>query len=463
MGQIYAGETKLVHNKVAVKILHPELVDHPDMLLRFKMEAEIASTLNHPNIVNVFGSGVTPDGKPYIAMDYVEGSSLEHLLEEQGKVGVTECIDYFAQLARAVEFTHEKAVIHRDLKPSNVMLQPDGQGGFIVKLLDFGIAKSTSAESTVARELTIPGTVFGSVYYMSPEQVLGKKVDFRSDIYSFGCLLYHALAGHPPFEADAPVDCMRMHLDEAIPNVANDLPNEPRAEMLAGIVSTCMRKDPAQRFENSGQLRAALEKLNDFDLAAAQAAQSAELKDPEKSKARPKLDKTDVYAALSMFIIALVLSAVPFLYNLDLSKAEKKLPDETDAEHKKAQDSSKEAIAQTSQNVDNFLEQAQAALEKKDYGDAEKLARTAYLSSLSLGPDDPKIAEALFFLGQVFEARKNYDGALQAYNWTLSFREAKFGEMAPQTTIVRQRISEIRSVMGTAAQATAAPPRIKSK
>jgi serine/threonine protein kinase len=461
MGVIYAGETKLMHRKVAIKILHAELAEQKDMLLRFKMEAEIASSLNHPNIVNVFGSGVTSDGKPYLAMDYVEGESLADLIEQNGKVEISKCIKIFVQLARAVEYTHEKNVIHRDLKPSNVMLRADEKEGFVVKLLDFGIAKSTSVENTIARELTLPGTVFGSVLYMSPEQVLGKQVDFRSDIYSFGCLLFHALSGKPPFESKVPVDCMQMHLNDAIPELSALLPEDSLVESLASIINKCMQKDPSQRFESASQLRASLEKLNEAETQSTQIAGSSAVTTDTPPQARPQFTREDGLAALSIILIAIFLVAVPYLVNLDLPKAEAGREAQTPV---KKPAENKETTEQIEQRVDDFMSQSESALKKKNTEQAEDFARKAYMSALSLSPDDPKIAEALFQLGQVFEMRHNYQGALQAYNWTLSFRQAKFGEMAPQTISVREKIHETEKLLGKPQkEEVSSPPHINSQ
>ncbi|MBX9724538.1 MAG: protein kinase, partial [Candidatus Obscuribacterales bacterium] len=462
MGKVYAGETKLVRRKIAVKILHPELCARPDMLLRFKMEAEIASSLSHPNIVNVFGSGMVAEGIPYLAMDYVEGESLETLIQKDGRVRTSLCVEIFTQLARALEYTHERGVIHRDLKPSNIMLQPEAEGKLLVKLLDFGIAKSVSVEDTIARELTLPGTVFGSVLYMSPEQILGKKVDFHSDIYSYGCLLYHALTGQPPYQSKNPVDCMQMHVNESIPNLADTLENEQCAGELSKIVNTCLLKDQSQRFESSQQLRLALERVNDeikeaSGIAAAPKA-NTETETPQQSIAR----KNDMLAALSIFIIGAIFSAVPFLINLNLAKAESKVPAQKDGKGKGKDESVEQAAAEATAKVDDLLAQTQNAMDNKELDKAEKLGRTAYLTSLTLPSDNPKIAEALFLLGQVFEMQQNYSGANQAYNWALSFNQSKFGPMAPQTIAVKERVKKLQPLLNATADANS-PPHIESK
>lgn len=455
MGIIYIGETKLMHHKVAIKILHAELAEQENMLLRFKLEAEIASSLNHPNIVNVFGSGVTADGKPYIAMDYVEGESLADLIARDGKIEISKCIDIFLQLARAVEYSHEKGVIHRDLKPSNVMLHPDEKGGFLVKLLDFGIAKSNSIENTIARELTLPGTVFGSVLYMSPEQVLGKEVDFRSDIYSFGCLLFHALTGKPPYESKVPVDCMKMHLNDSIPELSAFLPQDHQVESLALIINKCMEKAPAQRFESAALLRSALEKLNETEPAKAQplAEPAAE---SQTGSAKAAFSREDGLAALSMILIAAVLIGVPYLSDLNLPRAQSKR-DALEA-HQKHPENKETALA-VDKKVDILLDQAKNAIKERNLKQAEDYARQAYLTTLFLSPDDPKTTEALFFLGQINETRGNYQAALQAYESTLSSWQASFGAMAPQTIAVRQRLEQTQKILS--AQKPSSPQPIK--
>ncbi len=462
MGKVYAGETKLVRRKIAVKILHPDLCARPEMLLRFKMEAEIASSLSHPNIVNVFGSGVVADGIPYLAMDYVEGQSLETLIQRDGKVKTSLCVEIFTQLARALEYTHDKGVIHRDLKPSNVMLQPEADGKILVKLLDFGIAKSVSVEDTIARELTLPGTVFGSVLYMSPEQILGKKVDFHSDIYSFGCLLYHALTGQPPYQAKNPVDCMQMHVSESIPDLADFLENEHTAGELSKIVNTCLLKDQSQRFESSQQLRLALERVNDEIAAASGVAAAPPTITAAASSQQNDARKNDMLAALSIFIIGAIFSAVPFLIDLNLAKAESKVSEPKESKEKDKKQSAARDTAEATAKVDDLLAQTQNAMDENDADKAEKLGRQAYLTSLTLPSDNPKIAEALFLLGQVFEMRQNYSGANQAYNWALSFNQSKFGPMAPQTIAVKERVKKLQPLLNAAA-GESSPPHIESK
>lgn len=458
MGNVYAGETKLTHRKIAVKILHGELADQPDMLLRFKMEAEIASSLNHPNIVNVFGSGVTSDGNPYLAMDFVEGESLADLLQSQGPVEITQCIALFLQLARAVEYAHHKGVVHRDLTPGNVMLHPDHKGGFEVKLLDFGIAKTTSVEDTIARELTLPGKVFGSVLYMSPEQVLGKPADFRSDIYSFGCLLFHALTGKPPYDCHVPVDCMQMHLKESIPSLTDYLPEEKKVNALGSIITTCMQKDPAKRFESTEQLRSALESLSASEIEQSEKSEASTTANALSVPAGFSFEKDDAFAALSMLAVAALLCTVPFLVNLDLPKAQAEQNAKKEAQNVQLD---KQAAVAVNARVDDLMQQAETAMRSGDGGQAESLARKAYMTSMSLSADDPKIADALYLLGEVFEMRQNYQGALQAFNWTLSSRQAKFGPMAPETATVRQRIRETERLMGSGRK-TSTPPQIKS-
>ena len=449
MGRVYEGETKLVKRRIAIKILHSEFVDNPEMLLRFKLEAEIASSLNHPNIVNVFGSGVTAAGEPYIAMDFVDGHSLEAVLKDGSKIDTTRCADIFLQLARAMEYTHEKGVIHRDIKPSNVMLHNEPGNKYLVKLLDFGIAKSTSVEATVARELTLPGTVFGSVLYMSPEQILGKKVNFDSDIYSFGCLLFHALTGKPPYQSNNAIDCMQMHVKEAIPNVAEYLANDQNAKQWSDVVSTCMQKDPSQRFESTQSLRAAIEKISESVTIQRAITESTEaLAIPGTSEKRPS--KNDMLAAGSVLLIAGVLFVIPMLININLAKAanppvkkETSNPESTAAERSDAE-----------KKVDALIDQVDDAISADRINEAEKLGRKAYLMSLTLPPDDPRIADCLLLLGKIFEMEQNYPGANQAYNWVLTYNKSKYGPMAPQTVSVLARIKALQPLLNKTAPAS---------
>ncbi|MCA1829776.1 MAG: serine/threonine protein kinase, partial [Myxococcales bacterium] len=232
MGRVYAAVDSKLGRRVAIKVLAPGA--HGDeQLRRFEMEARAAASLQQPNIIDVYDIGVH-GGEPYIVSELLEGQTLRRRLAE-GPLAIDETVNFALQLARGLEAAHANGVVHRDLKPENLFLTGSG----LLKILDFGIAKLNSPTA-----ITAEGVFLGTVEYMSPEQVQGHTVDQRSDIFSFGAILYEMICGKPPFRASTPI--------AAGFKVISDDPEPPprRApERLWRIVERCLRKDPAQRFQ----------------------------------------------------------------------------------------------------------------------------------------------------------------------------------------------------------------------
>ncbi|HQR36724.1 MAG TPA: serine/threonine-protein kinase, partial [Blastocatellia bacterium] len=210
MGEVYLAEDSRLERNVALKVLPAAFTQNPDRVRRFEREAKTASALNHPNILTIHEVGKV-DGTHYIVSEFVDGQTLRVLIE-RGKLGVSPAAAIAEQVASALSVAHEAGIIHRDIKPENVMVRPDG----LVKVLDFGLAKLTemkslpanSQASTLAKLSTEPGTVMGTVSYMSPEQARGLKVDHRTDIFSLGVMLYEMVAGRRPFEGATTSDVM---------------------------------------------------------------------------------------------------------------------------------------------------------------------------------------------------------------------------------------------------------------
>ena len=187
MAYIYKAVCKKTNRIVAVKILKEDFSDNPEYVSRFKKEAEAAFSLEHPNIVHVTDIGCD-HGTYYMVMEYVEGCSLKSLIEEKGCLQEAEAIEYTSQICDALEAAHSEGIIHRDIKPQNILLTPEGQA----KITDFGIATSVSSMEPKKSQ------VLGSVYYISPEQARGEKMDHRTDIYSLGVVFYEMLTGKLP-------------------------------------------------------------------------------------------------------------------------------------------------------------------------------------------------------------------------------------------------------------------------
>ena len=236
MGVVYkAFDTKLDRN-VAIKMLNPRNVDKERFIERFKREARNQAKLSHPNIVTVYGFIEYHDFLG-IVMEYVEGESLEKVIDRQRRLNLYDVIYIAKQLLLALSYAHSKGFIHRDIKPSNIIFSNEG----VTKIMDFGISKSL-----FDKEFTKTGAKVGTIYYMSPEQVRGEDVTHHSDIYSLGCTIYEMITGNPPFDSESEYDVMDMHLKKEIPKVADIIPGSPA--LLDNILQKMLAKNPSDRY-----------------------------------------------------------------------------------------------------------------------------------------------------------------------------------------------------------------------
>src|SRR5277367_2620469 len=261
MGEVYRARDTQLGRDVAIKVLPSFLSADPDRLRRFEQEARAAAALNHPNILVVFQLG-THDGVPYLVSELLEGSTLREPLQ-RGALPIRKAIDYGVQIASGLAAAHEKGIVHRDLKPENVFVTKDGR----VKILDFGLARllpqrgEVEVNAPTISDLTDPGTVMGTVGYMSPEQVRGKPADHRADIFAFGAMLYEMLTGKRAFQKPTSAETMTAILNEEPPAVSQLVPLAPPA--MQRVVHRCLEKSPEQRFQSASDLAFALEALSD--------------------------------------------------------------------------------------------------------------------------------------------------------------------------------------------------------
>jgi len=214
-GEVYLAENPLIERRAAVKVLHTALAQDAELVRRFLNEARAASAIRHRNIIEVFDAGVTPEGAPYILMEFLEGVSLQKRLLDQGRLPLPVALEVARQAGSALAAAHEAGIVHRDLKPENIFLVPDpaAPGGERVKILDFGIAKIKSRSGTGGTMRTQTGLIMGSPAYMSPEQCKDSAdVDLRSDVYSFAIIVYEMLAGRTPYVAASGTEMLIMHL-----------------------------------------------------------------------------------------------------------------------------------------------------------------------------------------------------------------------------------------------------------
>jgi hypothetical protein len=238
MGRVYeARHTRLGRKRFAIKVLHAEYARQPDVVARFQREAEAASGIAHPNVVDVYDVHHTEDGRPYLVGEFLEGEELGRYLSRFGKLTLEQAIPIVRQVCRALGAAHARGVVHRDMKPENVFLVGDSQHP-LVKVIDFGISKTEDGSST---QLTRTGMIMGTPSYMAPEQARGDKVDARADIYAVGAILYRALTGRKPFDADDPSVIVTQVLTQDPPRPRSLNPAIPQALEL--VIQHAMAKD----------------------------------------------------------------------------------------------------------------------------------------------------------------------------------------------------------------------------
>jgi serine/threonine protein kinase len=256
MGVVYRARDTRLARQVAVKVLRPDASPDPERKARLKQEARSASALNHPNIITIYDID-TANGLDFIAMEYVDGKSLASLIAA-GPLPPDDALKYAVQMASALAAAHEAGIVHRDIKPANIMLTTSGQ----VKVLDFGVAKlretvtDSSASTLTALAPTTDGVVLGTPAYMSPEQAQGRLVDARSDVFSFGAVLYEMLARRRPFTGDSHESLLAAICDRQpapLREGRGDVPAD-----LELIVWRSLKKDPAARYQSGTELVVAL-------------------------------------------------------------------------------------------------------------------------------------------------------------------------------------------------------------
>ncbi len=309
MGAVYRATDEKLHRDVAIKVLPSDLSENTDRLHRFEQEAQAAGSLNHPNILAVYDVGVH-ENAPYVVSELLEGESFRELLS-RGPLSGRKATDYATQIARGLAAAHDKNIIHRDLKPDNLFLTTDER----VKILDFGLAKlsQSTGEQTQQTDIatrrvhTDPGTVMGTVGYMSPEQVRALPVDRRSDIFSFGTVLYEMLTGQRAFHRDSAIETLNAILKEEPAEIALSNPNIGPA--LERVVLHCLEKNPDRRFQSATDIVFALESLTGVSSLRSQETLIAAKGIPPARKSRERL----IWAIISS-VLLVSLMALAFAY-----------------------------------------------------------------------------------------------------------------------------------------------------
>jgi len=256
MGQVYLAEHVKMGRKSALKVLHPGLVSDVDAISRFNREAANASRISHPNVAAVYDFGETPDGLIYLAMEFVDGPSLTTLIAQQGALAPPRAAEILRQTADALAAAHDMGIVHRDLKPDNIMLARTRDGGDLVKVVDFGIAK---AAGNTAQNVTKTGLVVGTPAYMSPEQLAGDTLDGRSDIYSLALVAFNMLTGALPFPADSAQESMIMRLTDQPKRLAEMRPEVAWPPDVQAVIDRGLERSAPDRYQSASEFGKALE------------------------------------------------------------------------------------------------------------------------------------------------------------------------------------------------------------
>lgn len=277
---VYLGRNMDTNEIVAIKVLGDQYTREPRYVERFRREAGLAERLQHKNVVRILDHGIE-NGSHFLAMEFVEGLTLDQVIERRGRLSLEQALSYAKQACAGLDAAHRAGVVHRDIKPANLMITPGGT----VKIMDFGIARM---ESMVG--LTQSGMFMGTPRYISPEMARGTGADIRSDLYALGLLLYEMLTGSPPFDADNPWAVLRQQIEDELPSLRQARPDLP--EWLEAVVARATAKDAAQRFQSPAEMLAALEQQTAAPTDVPKAPPPVRANAPTMVKARPAGQRT---------------------------------------------------------------------------------------------------------------------------------------------------------------------------
>jgi eukaryotic-like serine/threonine-protein kinase len=316
MGEVYRGYDSRLDREVAIKMLPPDFASNEDRLRRFEQEAKATSALNHPNILTVYDIG-EHEGSPFIVAELLDGEELRDRLDE-GPIPLRKTIDYAQQIVSGLSAAHERGIAHRDLKPENLFITKDDR----MKILDFGLAKllerdknTQGSEDATKKALTDPGVVMGTVGYMSPEQVRGLPADHRSDIFSFGVILYEMLTGRQAFRGESVVETMHSVLKDDVPEL--DETNARVPPSLDKLMRRCLEKRPEHRFHSAHDLGFALDALASPTNTSGSGLTTAVRSIDERSRPGFNWIGGAVWAAAGLFLLSTVIFAALYFWRAE--------------------------------------------------------------------------------------------------------------------------------------------------
>ncbi len=469
MSVVYKGQHLLMDRIVAIKMLHADLISDPVTISRFQQEAKAVSSLTHPNVILIYDFGLSSQGLPYLVMDYLQGDSLSDIVKRQGHLPVKRCIEIFTQACDALTHAHHKGIIHRDIKPANIMLTIDEDKHEIVKVVDFGIAKMLPRDGEEAIKLTQTGEIFGTPLYMSPEQIMGKPLDVRSDIYSLGCVIYESLTGRPPCLGSNAVDTMNKHLVQEPPHFADALPEEYIPEAIEAVVWQALAKDPDKRYQTMNELK------QDLLIAGGPTDWKDSAGKAPTLRAtgwQVPVNRKQLYAGIGAGVLAGILligwamlsPQGPFQQSL-ASKRWQELTDESEKavqayDFSKAIRSTEQAVTEAkklgiaNEKLGDSLHDLGALYRlTEDYKKAEKcLFDSQQIRERLNGADSPEVADCLDNLGAIYRKQGKFKQAEDFFNRSLAIK-SKDGDEDESTAITLNSLGMLHSATGKYAEA----------
>lgn len=254
MGYVFCAEQTMLRRDYALKMLAPEQLND-ESRRRFEVEARAIANLEHRSIIKVYDMGLDEGNCPFYVMDLLNGRALSECIDRRQTIALEECMSIFRQIASGLGYAHSKGIVHRDVKPSNIMLLTDSSGKTHVKIVDFGIAKLLPSASLSSQSRTATGAIFGSPYYMSPEQCLGTAIDHRSDIYSLGCTLFETLCGKPQFCGESALETVLLHQSGVIPSILKTAAGKDLPQSVDLLLTKMLAKSPEDRYQSMDQLK----------------------------------------------------------------------------------------------------------------------------------------------------------------------------------------------------------------
>ncbi|MFY9223767.1 MAG: serine/threonine-protein kinase [Blastocatellia bacterium] len=254
MGAVFRGTQISTNEVIAIKVISPHLTANGVFVKRFQREAKVGAILSHPNIVKVHEFGETPEGILFMAMEFIEGKTLDEYITHSSPLNVMRALEILRPLSEALDTAHKRNILHRDLKPANVLIAKDSQGKEAIKLVDFGLVKllQPDSEITAGSNLTAMGEACGTPYYMSPEQIIGQQLGPTADIYSLGIILYQMLTGKMPIESSNVRQILAIKINQDPPVASQKFPFIPK--VLDPVLQTALSRDPRKRYQTAKEL-----------------------------------------------------------------------------------------------------------------------------------------------------------------------------------------------------------------